>query len=369
MKLRTYDIQELLSGDTLRLKSFEFPGTDANARAVYLQASLHGAEIQGNLVIEVLLRYFAKNPPKGRVTLVPFCNPIGAGEKLGDYTQGRYDPVSGANWNRSFVDQAVFAKEFIQKSQNLSLSDLVTKLRAQLKENLDAQKTKMGNISQRLSWQLQRIAIDHDVVLDLHCDMDSLVYAYAPDYAIEDLRYLDIEYGISMSKLDMGAMQDSFYGPWQILANLRSLNKNETRLLPRAFTLELGNQEVVSREAAVKQAAGIINYLKHLGVVATAENLKVNSVTYADGGDIVDLPSEVAGLLEFLAPLGKICEKESVLLTVTQLAKLSEKLDFENIVWSLKNPLRSIPMATVNSHSVLPGMDLVKLMTNFKVLE
>ena len=64
---------------------------------VYIQSSIHGAEVQGNG--GYLPSHSAPEEHIcGEIILVPnCCNPIGTNIKAGEYTLGRFDPVNGTN--------------------------------------------------------------------------------------------------------------------------------------------------------------------------------------------------------------------------------------------------------------------------------
>jgi uncharacterized protein len=364
MQIRRYPIHELISGDFLHVSAFEFAGTLANAPSVYLQAALHGAEIQGNLVIEILLKYFQKNPPLGRVTLVPFCNPMGANLKEGDFTQGRYEPVSGNNWNRCFIDQSQIARDFLQKNPISNvLPETILNLRAALIQDLNTRQASLKSAAHRLAWRLQRMAVEHDHVLDLHCDMDSVTYLYAPEYALDDTAYLGIDFAFAVPHSFMGAMEDGFFAPWAVLADSFLDKPLQLQNLPRSFTLELGNQEIICRKRAQTQAEGILNYLRHRNVISHDQAVTRACYYYSKLADVLDLPAPTAGLSELMAPLGTVCEQGSPLIRITNLMALREDADWSKVTTLVLAPASGIPITTLSSASVLPGADVVKFMT------
>ena len=69
-----YPIKELPSGDKLFISSFKLESGHAGPH-VHIQASVHGAELQGNAVIFHLMQYFIHHPFKGSVTFIPLANP------------------------------------------------------------------------------------------------------------------------------------------------------------------------------------------------------------------------------------------------------------------------------------------------------
>ena len=53
-------------------------------------------------MLALLLEHLEKHPPLGSVRFVPNANPVGLNNKRGEYTDGRFDPVRGDNWNRKY---------------------------------------------------------------------------------------------------------------------------------------------------------------------------------------------------------------------------------------------------------------------------
>ena len=92
----------LASGTTQFLRVYTVTGRSARAPKAYVQSSMHGSEVQGNAVIAALLEHLARERPLGDVTLVPNANPGAIDQKAAEYTPGRFDPTTGANWNRNY---------------------------------------------------------------------------------------------------------------------------------------------------------------------------------------------------------------------------------------------------------------------------
>src|SRR5512142_666071 len=69
----------------------------------YLQANVHGAELQGNAAILALFDLLEKENPRGTLVLVPRVNPVGANQQFGDWVPGVYDVATGQNFNRGYL--------------------------------------------------------------------------------------------------------------------------------------------------------------------------------------------------------------------------------------------------------------------------
>ena len=79
------------SGRNMNVPLYRFVGEQPGPK-VYIQSSIHGAEVQGNVVIYQLIQWLKTLPICGEVLLVPNCNPVGTNIKAGEYTLGRFDP-------------------------------------------------------------------------------------------------------------------------------------------------------------------------------------------------------------------------------------------------------------------------------------
>ena len=92
-KKHVMHVGEMASGAklTVPVYSFENPQTcshsciEKNAPNVYIQANMHGAEVQGNAVIFQLLELLKNCDIQSNITLVPYANPVACNHKNGEY--------------------------------------------------------------------------------------------------------------------------------------------------------------------------------------------------------------------------------------------------------------------------------------------
>ena len=153
---------ETIPGDTSGL-DYSFPvyrfGGGEGPRA-YIQAALHGGEFPGVAAIHFLLpmlrRAEAEGRLRGAITVVPWANPIGRGQYMYGAHQGRFHHGSRGNFNRDFplLDRPDAP---IPSSRDLSAPADV-----------------------RLKRRLLELSMGADIVLDLHCDDESVAYLYVP---------------------------------------------------------------------------------------------------------------------------------------------------------------------------------------------
>ena len=82
------------------------PDPSAEIPKVYLQAALHADEQPGILILHHLLALLKSADNKGELNaqfvVMPMVNPIGMGGLALNQHQGRYDTVSGVNFNRKW---------------------------------------------------------------------------------------------------------------------------------------------------------------------------------------------------------------------------------------------------------------------------
>ncbi len=265
-KFWSLPVLQLSSGDSISISVFDFEGKDPTAPSVYFQSALHGSEVQGSLLAAKLVEYFTKHPPQGRVRIVPNCNPMGIIQKRGEYTDGRFDPVRGDNWNRRFHwEEDNFPwDEYEKAAKKLDESARVQLFRSFLKQGLEKKQKQAGGSAQRIAIQLQLLSIDYDRCLDLHCANRSTRHVYIAEFAKEEAKYLSIPYQLVMKKEKFGgSMDEVFFAPWVA----RQRRVKEKQIPVAGFTLELGNHEEVNAKDVKEDLEGVLNYLKHLGTV------------------------------------------------------------------------------------------------------
>jgi len=86
-------VGEMASGAKLTVPVYSFeslqacsqPRIENKAPNVYIQANMHGAEVQGNAVIFQLLELLKNCDIQSNITLVPNANPVACNHKNGEY--------------------------------------------------------------------------------------------------------------------------------------------------------------------------------------------------------------------------------------------------------------------------------------------
>lgn len=180
MHTQIHDLPAATAGTTRRLRSLHF-GRGANGRKAYLQAGLHADEVPPLLVaqglIERLAALEASGAIGGEIVLVPMANPIGLAQQLQGSALGRFDLASGTNFNRQFLRLTDALIPRIETGLGTDVATNTRTIRAACQALLAAQTP--ATETDALKHLLQKLAVDADLVLDLHCDHQAVVHLYA----------------------------------------------------------------------------------------------------------------------------------------------------------------------------------------------
>jgi len=220
-----------------------------------------------------LLALEAAGQLRGEVVLLPACNPIGLTQQVWGRLQGRFELASGQNFNRQYPDLAAgAAARFLAAGSTLrgdAQADAQA-LRAALREELAAQPA--ASALQQLRHGLLRLALEADVVLDLHCDNEAVLHVYGTP-----------QHEASASQLAQCLQapllllaEDSGDGPFDealsmLWPRLRARLGPGVPLACFAATVELRGETDVSHELAAADAAGLLRFLEMQGFVAAQE--------------------------------------------------------------------------------------------------
>lgn len=274
-----YPIKTLPNGDSLNLNVYRLTGS-ASGPHIHIQSSVHGAEVQGNAVILELMEYLSKNEFRGSVTFIPTANPMAINNKAGTFTQGRFNPQSGNNWNRNYQNLEDHPEIFNPKSWLESLkiheetsASLKKKYKEYLKEcliKLREHQSKYGlSEDVKLNLTLQLLASSADIVLDLHTGPEATRYLYASEYCEEKAKDLPFPFTLIIPNEFAGAMDESTFMPWVQLSRALK-NMDLENLDPQSFesyTLELGSEELINSSLASRDSERILSFLSKRGIL------------------------------------------------------------------------------------------------------
>jgi uncharacterized protein len=220
------------AGQPAVVRAYRLAGNGDGPR-VHLQAGVHADEIAGMLLLHKLLPMLRDAQEagilRGTVTVVPQANPLGLTQFCQGRLVGRFHEGTNRNFNRHFTESAA------------------------------AQPTTSVGIWQKA---LLDLALDAQIVLDLHTDAEALPYVYVHrrfwPVAGDLVDALAPDLAIVWDDEEDSAFEGAVVSHW-----VRN-KQTEGRLVA---TLELRGQGDVSDELADRDAQGLYAFLCRRGVV------------------------------------------------------------------------------------------------------
>lgn len=242
-----------MPGLSYSLTVLRFSGSDPTAPKAYLQAALHGNELPGVAALHVLIPKLraaeAEGRLKGSVTVVPFANPIGLNQFQWDDHQGRFFYGSRTNFNRAFA--------------------LIDRPDPKLLAAPEA-----ASCDRRLKAELQTLALDADLVLDLHCDNEGPNYLYMPaelwPHSADLAAALDCGAVLTFEGGTDASFDEAAFRPHLASGNF------ERRVVA---TVELKGVHDVGPETAQRDGEGLHRFLVGRGVIADTSAAPVGPFT------------------------------------------------------------------------------------------
>jgi uncharacterized protein len=244
----------VIAGDTpgqeWRLPVFRFNGLKPDAPSTYIQAALHADELPGVVAVHRLMPLLAEAESKGEIlgdiVIVAKANPIGAAQWIYGEHQGRFELGSRVNFNRDYP--------------LLPLAE-----RAKLVEDIATYPA-----VEQLKRHLLSMALAADLVLDLHCDDESLLYAYFDAEFWPAAADLAASFGLAAVLLSDGnstAFEEAVTYAWRHadLGDRKAWHERRNSL-----TMEFRGQRDVTPDLARADAEGILSFLRRRGAVAGA---------------------------------------------------------------------------------------------------
>lgn len=297
MKTEIIEFAGDVPGNAIELRVLRFAGTDAQAPTAYLQSSLHGGELPGQAALHFLVPMLRQAADEGRIlgniTVVPQANPIGSAQWQAHQHLGRFESFSAVNFNRAFP----------------LLPDFST-------SELPAPDAPVALV-QRLKAALLRLALPHDIVLDLHCDDESENYLYIADEFVEDMKDLAIALGstaiLAWDTTADAAFEEACAHPvLQLPADQRNMKRRAVT------TVEFRGLSDVYADMGKGDAEGLYKFLVHRGVVRD-ESIKLDLdykglVTPLENVEMLRAPE--GGMVLYHVSPGDVVEEGARLVTV-----------------------------------------------------
>jgi predicted deacylase len=285
-------------------------GRAGSGAKVYIQASLHADEVPAMLVAHVLRRELERLDAEGRirgeVILVPAANPIGLSQVVHGTPFGRFDLASGTNFNRAFRHVAEELKETLAGRLGPDAAANVAAIRAAARAAVE--RWEPTDATQVLKKTLLALAIDADVVLDLHCDNEALLHVYTGPALADRVQPLTNLLGARAYLLSAGSGGEPFDEAcsrlwWDLAAHF-----GPSIPIPpacAAVTVELRGEMDVRYDYAEQDARALLQFLAREGVVDIAQDALPAPRCAASPLEAVEpLHAPQSGVLVFLKALG-----------------------------------------------------------------
>ena len=247
-------------------------GTAGARPKVYVQAALHADEVPAILVAhrlrERLEALEAQGQLQGEVVLVPFANPIGLAQQVLGQHHGRFDLRDGGNFNRAFADLSGALADSVRGRLTGNAEHNTATVRAALRSAAAA--LEAHNTTEDLKNRLLQLAVDADVVLDLHCDTEAVMHLYAltphADIACELGADLGARAVLLATESGGSPFDEACTRPWYLLQ--QQATGTPVNLACFAATIELRGEADTSHALASQDADALVAFMRRRGVCA-----------------------------------------------------------------------------------------------------
>jgi predicted deacylase len=306
---------------TYQLTSYHYgsAGSAGTGKKAYIQAALHADEVPAMLVAHFLRRELdrldAHGRIRGEIVLVPAANPIGLSQVMQGTPFGRFDFGTGVNFNRAFRHVADELKTTLAGRLGTDAAANVATIRSEARAVVN--RWEPLDHTEVLKKTLLAMAIDADIVLDLHCDNEAVLHLYTGTALREKVQPLAALLGVRaflLSDASGGEPFDEACGRlwWDLAAHF-----GPAVPIPPAcasVTVELRGEMDVRYDLAEQDAQAILQYLAREGLIdmpSTALPAPLCAPTPLTGVEPLHAPQ--SGVLVFLkTPGDKVVAGEAV---------------------------------------------------------
>jgi uncharacterized protein len=351
-------------GAEFTLTIHRFGETGARPRA-YFQAALHADETPALLVAHHLLNQLIEADKagqiQGEIIVVPMANPIGLSQNLDGYHVGRHNLDGGGNFNRGFPDLGELVRQ-----------DLDGKLGSDAKANVATIRTALrgavGDLPTATAHQVLRktlltLAVEADIVMDLHCDLEALMHVYIGDALWPAAKDLAAETGLRAVLLSSdsggGPFDEACGNPWWTLANAYPDADIPPACL--AGTMEYRGQADVSDELCGADAQGLFRFLQRRGLIAGDPGETPTLLcdgTQLSATEVVKAP--VSGVLAYAVNLGDQVSKGDLIADIVD----PSATDPGNARTAVHATTSGLILSRQSDKLVRPGQGIAKVVGN-----
>ncbi|MCB1572927.1 MAG: succinylglutamate desuccinylase/aspartoacylase family protein [Xanthomonadales bacterium] len=362
MRTKRHPLTAASPGTHRELHSLHFGHGGAGRKAV-IQASLHADEPPGMLVAHHLRGLLAnlevRNRIDGEIVLVPMANPIGLGQRVLGRTLGRFALADGENFNRHYADLSRRAAEILCGEEFANSGVDVTAARRALQRACQELPASSELLSLRRT--LLGLAIDADLVLDLHCDNEAVMHLYTATSLwprVEPLaRLLAARASLLADESGDDPFDEACSTVWRRLNGHLREGRADVAPLPDAcvaVTVELRGETDVSHDLAASDARALVDYLVLQGFI----DLPVPALPQLAVG-----PTPLAGSLPVVAPVsGVLVFMRAPGDTLHRGEHVADVIDpLSGSVTALTSPADGLMYARESTRTVQAGMTVAKV--------
>lgn len=346
------------------------PKTKNNLPKVYLQAALHADEQPGILVLHHLLTLLKQadidKALNAQFVVMPMVNPIGMGGLRLNQHQGRYDEISGVNFNRKWPRLYDVISHDIEGKLGQDPDKNQQVILTAVSNWLASTKPISANAQQR-HFAIEE-AYDADYVLDLHCDNDALVHLFSVPQLKDSAHKLATWIGAKATLLADDSGGASFDEVWPILW-LEAANKNPNHLISSKVkvsgTVEYRGQPDVFDTMNFDDAKRLYGFFQDEGLIkGTAimeKPIAAPEPTHLDETEMLRV--DQAGLLAYKVELNDWVEKGQL---IAELIALEGDEAFVKRTPLFAGTSGRIISRNINKY-VWPGCSIVKIVGTEKL--
>ncbi|WP_207481481.1 succinylglutamate desuccinylase/aspartoacylase family protein [Arenibaculum pallidiluteum] len=301
---------------TLAVHRYGSPGARPK---VYIQAGLHANEVPGMLVARHLLDRLdaadAAGAIQGEIVVVPIANPIGLEQFVLGEAVGRFALDGSGNFNRDFPDLTEAAAERLQGRLGAEAAANVPLVREALKAALAGIEPETPVAALRHA--LLGLAIDADVVLDLHCDSESLMHLYTGTELWPGAADLAAQLGaraVFLAEVSGGdPFDEACSAVWWKLRDRLGLGRDALGAACLATTVELRGRSDVSDELAREDSDNLFRFLVRRGVISgQAGPLPPARCEATPLAGVERIVAPLSGVVAYKAEIGDLVEPGTV---------------------------------------------------------
>lgn len=317
MQAQQHPISTPHASTSYQLSSFHFGAKAAASRSgkkVYIQAALHADEVPGMLVAQFLRRELlaleAAGKVHGEIILVPAANPIGLAQAIHGAPFGRFDLSTGINFNRAYRHVAEELKTTLDGQLGADTGANVALIREQSRAAIAGWQPRTD--AETLKKTLLGMAIDADIVLDLHCDNEAALHLYAGTPLAAQVAPLSALLGARAVLLELAAGEEPFDEAcsrlwWDLDTHFQGRYPIPAACL--AVTVELRGEVEVDYALAERDARALLRFLAIEGVLeidGAADELPTPQCEPTPLAGVEPILAPHAGVLVYLRQMGEV---------------------------------------------------------------